>query len=250
MKFKTNGLIIKEQNIREQDKLVTVLTDSHGIIRAFVRRAKNIKSPKCAATGLLCYSKLSVFENKGTYTIDEAQSIEMFIKLRNNVRNMSLAQYFCELSMTLCPKEADANDYLRLILNALHLLANEKKDPLLIKACVEMRLMLLCGYMPDLVMCDSCGTYESEQMAFIPKTGKLLCQSCAQSNGARGISASKSVITALRHTIYADFDKLFSFSLSDDSLRLLNVITESYLSSVTEKDFLTLQFFKMMEDTP
>lgn len=248
MKFKTNGLIIKEQNIGEQDKLVTVLTDSHGIIRAFVRRAKNIKSPKCASTGLLCYSQFSVFENKGTYSIDEAQSLEMFIKLRNNVKNMSLAQYFCELSINLCPKEQQANEYLRLILNALYLLANEKKDPLLIKACVEMRLMTLCGYMPDLVMCPDCGAYETPLMMFIPKTGKLFCNDCASHNSARGILAPISVITALRHTVYADADKLFSFSINTDSLKLLNMITESYLSCITEKDYLTLQFFKMMDD--
>lgn len=248
MKFKTNGLIIKEQSIGEQDKLVTVLTDSLGIIRAFVRRAKNIKSPKCASTGLLCYSELSVFENKGTYSIDEAQSIEMFIKLRNDMRTMSLAQYFCELCLHLCPKEQEATEYLRLILNALHLLCNDKKDPLLIKACVEMRLIGLCGYMPDLVMCADCGKYESEQMLFIPKTGKLFCSTCAQKNGAYGIASPISVITALRHTFYADFEKLFSFSLSEDSLKLLNTISESYLSCITEKDFFTLQFFKMMSE--
>lgn len=247
MKFKTNGLILKEQNIGEQDKLVTVLTDSCGIIRAFVRRAKNIKSPKCASTGLLCYSELSVFENKGTYSIDEAHSIEMFIKLRNNVQNMSLAQYFCELSLNICPKEQPAQEYLRLILNSLYLLCNEKKDPLLIKACFEMRLIGMAGYMPDLVMCDSCGTYETPQMMFIPKTGKLLCQACLK-NAVNGIVAPISVITALRHTFYADFDKLFSFSLNEDSLKLLNMITENYISSTLEKDFLTLQFFKMMSD--
>ncbi len=248
MKFKTNGLIIKEQSIREQDKLVTVLTSSHGVIRAFVRRAKNIKSPKCASTGLLCFSQLSIFENKGTYSIDEAKSIEMFMGLRKDVRNMSLAQYFCELSLNLCPKEQEADEFLRLILNALHLLSNNKKDPLLIKACVEMRLMGLSGYMPDLVMCDSCGEYESPLMTFIPKTGKLFCESCASRNGALGIVTPISVITALRHTFYADFEKLFSFNLNEDSLRLLNVISEAYLSSITEKDYLTLQFFKMMSD--
>ncbi len=248
MKFKTNGLIIKEQSIKEQDKLVTVLTSSHGVIRAFVRRAKNIKSPKCASTGLLCFSQLSIFENKGTYSIDEAKSIEMFMGLRKDVRNMSLAQYFCELSMNLCPKEQEADEFLRLILNALHLLSNNKKDPLLIKACVEMRLMGLSGYMPDLIMCDGCGEYESPLMTFIPKTGKLFCNSCASKNGALGIVAPISVITALRHTFYADFEKLFSFNLNEDSLKLLNVISEAYLSSITEKDYLTLQFFKMMSD--
>ena len=53
MRFKTKGLILREQNIGERDKLVWVLTDSHGILRAFVRGAKSIKSPKCAGTGLL-----------------------------------------------------------------------------------------------------------------------------------------------------------------------------------------------------
>jgi len=247
MKIKTNGLIIKEQNIGEQDKLVTVLTDSLGVIRAFVRRAKNIKSPKCASTGLLCYSEFSIFENKGTYSIDEAQSIEMFFKLRSNVRNMSLAQYFCELCATLCPKEHDAKEYLRLILNALHLLCTGKKDPLLIKACVEMRLLSLCGYMPDLIMCGDCGVYEAPSMVFFPKQGKLYCPECIKST-VGGIVSPISVITALRHTVYADFEKLFSFSLSDESLRLLNMITESYLSTITEKDYMTLQFFKMMDE--
>ncbi len=248
MKFKSSGLIIKEQSIGEQDRLVTVLTDSHGIIRAFVRRAKNIKSPTCAATGLLSYSTLYISESKGTYSITDARSLKQFMGLRSDIRNMSLAQYFCELSMTLCPKEQEAGDFLRLILNALHLLSNNKKDPLLIKACVEMRLLALAGYMPDLVMCDNCGVYESQQMMFIPKTGKLFCESCSTQNGARGILAPISVITALRHTIYADFDKLFSFTLSSSSLKLLNLISESYLSTTCEKDFLTLQFFKMMEE--
>ncbi len=248
MKFKSSGLIIKEQSIGEQDRLVTVLTDSHGIIRAFVRRAKNIKSPTCAATGLLSYSTLYISESKGTYSITDARSLKQFMGLRNDIRNMSLAQYFCELSMALCPKEQEASDFLRLVLNALHLLSNNKKNPLLIKACVEMRLLTLAGYMPDLVMCDDCGVYESQQMMFIPKTGKLFCDSCSSQNGARGILAPFSVITALRHTIYADFDKLFSFTLSDNSLKLLNLISESYLSTTCEKDFLTLQFFKMMEE--
>ena len=52
MKFRTEGLIIREQNIGEQDKLVSVLTKSHGVVKAFVRGAKNIKSGKGAATAL------------------------------------------------------------------------------------------------------------------------------------------------------------------------------------------------------
>lgn len=46
MKISTDGLIIKEQNIGEQNRLVTVLTKSHGIIRAFVKKRAQYKKPQ------------------------------------------------------------------------------------------------------------------------------------------------------------------------------------------------------------
>ena len=65
MKFRTEGLIIKEQNIGEQDKLVFALTKSNGVIRAFVKGAKNIKNGKCAAASLLSYSRLTIYKGRG-----------------------------------------------------------------------------------------------------------------------------------------------------------------------------------------
>ena len=64
MKFRTEGLIIKEQNIGEQDKLVFALTKSNGVIRAFVKGAKNIKNGKCAAASLLSYSRLTIYKGR------------------------------------------------------------------------------------------------------------------------------------------------------------------------------------------
>lgn len=250
MKFSTDGLIIKEQNIGEKDRLVTALTKSHGVITAFVRGAKNIKNPKCAATSLLCYSRLDIFESRDSYIIDDAKSNEMFIKLRNSVENMSLAQYFCQLAIHLFPKEQPADEYLRLMLNSLYLLCNNKKEPLLVKACFEMRAMCMCGYMPDLIMCSKCGKYEQEVMAFLPKDGKLICGDCLKSEmHPDAITMGAGVTTALRHTVFADFNRLFSFSLSDKGLALLNQITETYVAVRTEKDFSTLAFYKAIKQS-
>ena len=70
MTFKTKGLILKEQNIGEKDKLVTVLTRQNGIVRAFVRGAKSLNNRKNSATGMFCYSKLSLYKTKDSYIID------------------------------------------------------------------------------------------------------------------------------------------------------------------------------------
>lgn len=246
MKFRTEGLIIKEQNIGEQDKLVFALTKSNGVIKAFVRGAKNIKNQKCASTSLLSYSRLTVYKGRDSYIIGDAQTIRIFSKLRSDVKKMCLAQYFCELALTICPREQKADAFLSLILNSLYLLGEEKRSAELIKPCFEMRLASMAGYMPDLRMCRECGEYCPDTMYFFPKIGMLECADCHNKNGEIAIGLNPSALTALRHTVYADDDKLFSFSLSPQGLEVLNQASESYLKYRFEKDFKTLTFYKMI----
>lgn len=246
MKFRTEGLIIKEQNIGEQDKLVFALTKSNGVIKAFVRGAKNIKNQKCASTSLLSYSRLTIYKGRDSYIIGDAQTIRIFSKLRSDVKKMCLAQYFCELALTICPREQKSDSFLSLILNSLYLLGEEKRSAELIKPCFEMRLASMAGYMPDLRMCRECGEYCPDIMYFLPKIGMLECAACHVKNGEIAIELNPSTLTALRHTVYADDDKLFSFSLSEQGLEVLNQASESYLKYRFEKDFKTLTFYKMI----
>lgn len=244
MKFQTEGLIIKEQNIGEQDKLVYALTRSHGVLKAFVRGAKNIKNQKCAATSLLSYSRLTFYKGRDSYIIGDAVNLRIFSKLRSNVKNMCLAQYFCELALNACPREQQADKYLSLILNSLYLLSENIRKPQLVKPCVEMRLASMAGYMPDLRMCSGCGEYTADKMFFLPDRGTLECDGCHIRNSEIAVELDSSSLTALRHTVYADDDKLFSFSLSDRGFDALNLASENYLKYRFEKDFKTLTFYK------
>lgn len=248
MRISTDGLILREQNIGEQNRLVTVLTRSHGVVRAFVRNCRSLKSPKGAATRLLCYSRLVIFAGRDTYTIDEAQSEEMFIPLRNDVVKMSLAQYFCELALHFVPENLPAGDYLRLLLNALYLLSRGMRPAALVKAAVELRMLTLGGYMPDLICCESCKCYEHEKMHFLPKRGVLLCGDCLKKNGEYSILLGMGVTTAMRHCVYAEFDKLFQFTLPPESISLLERASEEYLLHISEKNFKTLDFYKTIRD--
>lgn len=244
-KIKTDGLIIKQQNIGEQDRLVTILTRELGVIRAFVRQGKNIKSPNSPATGLLCYSELTLYKSKKDYyTVENSKLLSMFSDLKAELTKLSLAEYFCEAAAAVCPTEQEAEEHLRLILNALYLLSKGEVPELLIKSAVEMRLISISGYMPDLLMCPKCGIYEAEEMYFL-LSGQLFCKECFEKSPLpEGIKISKSVALALRHIVFSEDKKLFSFSLSQSSLEILNEITENYLSKKVERNFATLQFYK------
>lgn len=244
MKFQTDGLIIKEQNIGEQDKLVYALTKSHGVIKAFVRGAKNIKNQKCAPSSLLSYSRLTFYKSRESYIIGDARILRIFSKLRGDVKKTCLAQYFCELALTICPREQPAEKFLSLMLNSLYLISEGKRSEELVKPCFEMRLAAMAGYLPNLVMCRECGVYAAEEMYFSPRTGEIECASCHGIKADGMVKLSEAALTALRHTVYSDDDKLFSFTLSEEGLKMLNAASESYLQYRFEKEFKTLNFYK------
>ena len=100
--------------------------------------------------------------------------------------------------------------------------------------------------MPDLVCCDGCKCYESEAMYFLPKSGRLICGDCISKINEYSIKIGMGVTTAMRYCIYAEFNKMFNFKLSDEGLNVLEKCSEQYLLSTTEHNFKTLEFYKTM----
>lgn len=58
MNSTTKGLVIREQTTGENDRLVTLLTADHGLVRAFVRGGKQLKNRRAAATSLFAMVSL------------------------------------------------------------------------------------------------------------------------------------------------------------------------------------------------
>ena len=242
MRTNTDGLILKEQNIGEKDKLVTVLTRHNGLVRAFVRGAKSVKNRKNSSTGMFCFSKLSLYKTKDTYIIDEAEPIEIFFELRNDLEKLALAQYFSELVLTLVQEDEPAEEYLRLVLNSLHFLAKGKMPNEQVKAITELRIMCIAGFMPNLIACNRCGEYETENMYFDVEDGLLYCENCVPSDMIFQLDIG--LIKALRHIAFSDFEKIYSFKMEDYALPDLSYVTEKYLLSKLQRNFKTLEFYK------
>jgi DNA repair protein RecO (recombination protein O) len=240
-----DGLIIREQQIGDSDKLVTVLSRNNGIITAYASGAKSIKSKRNAATSFLSYSSLTLKKKGDSYRITEASSIEVFFSTGNDIEAFSLAQYFCELAICHAPSDETSETVLRLFLNALYYLSKGKRDIHLIKAVVELKLLSLIGYMPDLVACKKCLKYENELMYFDTTEGTLFCTECTPYEKSYAL-INTTLITAMRHIIYSDFNKLFAFTLPQQAAYALSQITEKYFINKTERNYKTLQFFNSL----
>lgn len=241
MQISTKGLVIKEQTIGESDRLVTLLTADYGLIKAFVRRAKQSKSRLGSATTLFAYSDFTLYRTKDAFSVSDAVPVEVFFNLRRDIERLTLAQYFAQLAYELSAEEQPETELLRLLLNSLHLLCKSSKCPAQIKSVFELRALCIGGYMPSVLACDRCGTYETDFMYFDPFEGKIYCENCGKSGAVR---VPKNVITAVRFICLTESDKIFSFKLDENNMLLLNDITEKYMMMCINRSLSALEFYK------
>lgn len=242
MHLSTDGIIIKETIAGENDKYIVALTRHAGLVNAYARGARRIKSRNASSSGLLCYSDLTFFKGKDTYKLDEASAKEVFFDLRSDIVKLSLAQYFCELALCLAPEGCEAEEFLRLMLNALHFLCKGTRDANCIKAVFELRMLCLAGYMPDLTACCACHKDEDDILYFDTRGGVLYCAGCRPQLGGL-IPVNRTILAAMRHIAYSEFDRLFRFTLPEITAKELTRVTERFLIHQVERGFNTLDFY-------
>ena len=241
MKINTTGIVIRELKTGETDRLVTILTPDMGLVRAFVRGGRSVKSRKQSATQLLSYSHLTLFSSRDAFSIDEAEPIEVFFELRKDILRTALAQYFCQLIEETATEGNDSHEILSLMLNSLYKLSGDRLPVQQLKAVFEMRLLSLSGFMPDIVACANCSVYSDEMMYFELDSAKIYCSKCNPHSGTAMLTPG--VLAALRHICLSQADKIFSFRLSATGLRLLSEISEKYLLRQTGRRYKSLDFY-------
>ena len=242
MLISTKGIVLKETLLPSDDRLITILTSEYGKISVFASSSKKKRSAFASATDLFCYTSFVLFKSsKDKYYINSADSETLFFGIRCDIEKVSLASYFAELCCDMTPENEEQPELMRLFLNCLHFLDKDLMSLTQLKAIFELRFACINGYMPDLVACCGCGVYECDTMYFSYKTGKIFCENCRPNQGE--IPISKSILYAMRFICYSPFEKIFSFSLSDENINQLSYTTENYLIFISEKRPQTLDFY-------
>lgn len=242
---KTEGIVLREVAYRDSDKLLTVLTRDFGKLTLKARGIKSGRSKNKASCQFLAFSEFTLMERQGKYLITEAVPRELFSELQADIELFYLASYFAQVTETVAQEEDPAPELLSLLLNALFALCRLSKPQKLVKAAFELRLACIAGFLPDLRGCAVCGRENPDR--FNITQGVLQCAQCRdEAAGGIRMPLSAGSLAAMRYLTSAEPKRLFSFSLSDGTLRELNDLTESYLTMRLERGFYTLDCYKTL----
>ncbi len=241
------GIVLRETEIKEVDKILTVLTDINGKISVIARgaRRKNCKFAACAQP--LAYSELTLYRKGDWYYLNEGSTLELFSGLRADLEALSLGFYLAELTESVTSEEVPAPELLRHLLNGLYALGTLHKPPELVKAAFEFKLLCLAGYEPLADSCAYCGRPDPEDPLLDVVQGVLRCRGCGVKESALSMPLCQDSLAALRHIVYGDPKRLYSFKLGDNALRRLSGAAEAFTAAQLERGFRTLDFYKSLQ---
>ena len=243
MYIKTDGIVLRETEYKERDKILTVLTRDLGKITVKARGVRSQRSKLKAGCQILAFSEFTLTDYQGKYLVSEVSVKEMFTELRQDIELLYLAAYFVQVADAVAQEEDPVPELLSLLLNSLYAIGKLQKRQELVKAVFELRLMSISGFLPDLRGCAVCGRTDPDR--FNITEGLLQCSACTSIDGIR-MPLTAGTLAAMRYIVSADPKRLFSFQLSEESLRELGDITESYLSTRLERGFHTLDLYKSL----
>lgn len=241
-KFVTAGLVLRQTATKESDYILTVLT-AEGIISVIAKGARSRRSRYTAACQFLAYSELTVTRKGEWCYLNEASTIELFDGVRQDFEKLALASYFTELTEAVCREQWEASEMLSLLLNALFALGALQKPPRLIKAAFTWRLLAAAGFAPLIDGCAVCGCENPQQPLLDVQEGIIRCGDCPATAGL-SLPLSDGGLAALRHILYCPPRRLYSFTIPDGALRLLDNAGETFCAAQLERTFRTLDYYK------
>ena len=176
--YKTEAIVLRQRKLGEADKIITLYTPNFGKLEAV---AKGVRRPKSRLAGhleVLTYTSAMLAQGRNLDVVTQAQAIESFAPVRDDLDRLSRALYAAELVDRFSPEGAESYHMFQLLLGTLRRLAAGAAADVVLRY-FEMQLLTLAGFQPQLQRCLSCQRpLTPVPNYFSPSAGGVLCPSC------------------------------------------------------------------------
>ena len=155
--YKATGINLKTQPLGESDKIVTILTQEFGLIRAVATGARKQNSSLGGKMGMFVINELLISPGKNLNIIIEAETIKNYPGLSRNLGKLAASQYLAEI--VLCQSLSEQSQIELYDLFNKHIQRIEDIPGTEIKAVVAFlvqgvfQLLNLAGLKPQVKFC-------------------------------------------------------------------------------------------------
>ena len=184
--FRDRGVVLRTIRLGEADRIVTLMTEEHGKVRAVAKGVRRTTSKFGSRLEPLSHVALLGWQGRGDLdTINQVEVVDTFRAVREDLDRMSAAMSMLEV-VDQIGQERHANPPLYgMLVGAMAALA-ERNSPMVAPAFF-LKALALEGTAPFLDGCVSCGQEDQDQLvAFDLVEGGVLCGNCRRGRPLSG----------------------------------------------------------------
>ena len=203
--FRVEAVILRHSDWGEADRILTLYTRERGKVRAIAKGVRRIKSRKAGHLEPFTRAALQLAKGRDLFIITQADTVEAYLPIRENLVKTSQAAYLCELLDRFTYEDESENYNIFCLLTETLGCIEKEEDPWLAIRYYEVHLLDCLGYRPHLFECANCGEkIQPMDQYFSPAAGGALCPRCGA--GLPGAwSVSMGALKYLRHFQRSDY---------------------------------------------
>lgn len=194
--YRDSGVVLRTYKLRESDRIIVFMTEHHGKVRAVARGVRKGSSKFGGRLEPLSHVALLLNEGRELDSVSQAESIDHFRTVREDLDRMSAGVAMLEAVDQLAQEREPNPRLYQMLVGALRTLS-ARPAPLLVPA-FYWKVLAASGVHPQLEECVSCSETEG-LAAFDLHEGGVLCRACR-----RGVPISAGALALMRRILGGD----------------------------------------------
>jgi DNA repair protein RecO (recombination protein O) len=188
--YHDTGVVLRTYKLGEADRIVVLLTEHHGKVRAVAKGVRRTKSKFGARLEPMSHVKLLMSQGRELDVVSQADAVETLAPMLADLDHVTAGMAVLEAAEQMTLDREPVPHLYRMVVGALRTIA-ERNGPLVVPS-FYWKLLSAEGVRPELDACVRCGD-EGPLVAFDMDHGGVLCRTCRT-----GASLSEDALELMR----------------------------------------------------
>ena len=232
--YRCHGVILRRRNLGEADSIFTIYAEPLGKFDAIAKGIRKVRSKMRGHIEPLVYADLLVARGRSLDVLTQAQTIEPFLGVREDLSQGAAAMYCAELVDRMIADHGIQEGILDMLVAVLRAL-DAGAGPQVVRQ-FELEMLAASGYELQLDICNICGSrLLEEETLFSAMAGGLVCRLC-RGRAGQGRIISVRTIKFLRYSRFAAPSQIANLRMDEVILAEAEGALTSMMRTVLDRD--------------
>ena len=248
--YQTKAIVLKQRPMGEANRLLTLYTETSGKISAIARGSRKPGSKLGGNLELLNLVEISLGRGRHLDHINECAVIDRYRYMREDLAKIAHGLYLAELCEVFGEERSSNPELFRLLKDTLGRLNEDNFSDLVLRG-FEMRLLLHCGFYPELNECVECrNKLQPKICVFAPSLGGAICSDCESEIGEFKVKLSVPGMKLLRHVQRSNGNKneVGVIRVPQEISNEIQNVLKMYLEFIMEKKIKSATFLDLVSN--